>query len=227
MCKTIFITGANRGLGFNLAKLFQEEGNRVIGTYRECINEELNIIWEKVDVRESEKLGQVLKKYNKIDVLINNAAVYIDDYRKGYGNLDNLTINDLKKTLAINYFSPFVCIQATLPKMLDSGYGRIINISSGMGRLNQFDEAAYAYKISKLMINTLTISFSKLLAKKPVDVAVTSVCPGWIKTDMGTLNGIIDAEDAAIEIKKIISKKKNEINGRFYRNGEELDFLKK
>lgn len=227
MNKTVLIIGANRGLGFELAKLYYTLGDYVIGTYRTNIPQNLNIIWEHLDLRNKNEISNLLNKYMKIDILINNSAVYLDDYRRSSVTISTLPLIVLEETLNINYISAFISIQSVLSKMICNGYGRIINISSGMGRMDQLNQFAYAYKVSKLLLNTLTISFSDILSKSFADVAIVSICPGWMKTEMGTQNGVISPKDAAMEIVKIAARDKAEINGKFYRNGIELDFIKK
>lgn len=231
MKQTIVITGANRGLGLSLAKLYSNHGYRTIGiTKSRTIKESGSVIWETADLNDIESLGcfykYIISKYEKIDIYVNNAAIYRDDPRKPDGDIDilSLGVSMLTETLRVNYLAAFIGITSILPHMIEHKYGRVINVSSGMGRLNQFDSKSYAYRTSKLLLNTLTICCSKIVENMDNDVAITSICPGWMCTDMGTPNGIYMPSFAAEQIYNITNKVKKEINGAFFRNGQKLDF---
>lgn len=159
--------------------------------------------------------------------MINNAGVYLDDPRIGYGDIMALEQDILEYTLKVNYLGSFALIQNIVPSMIEQGYGRVLNISSGMGRLNEFNEYSYAYRTSKLLLNTLSISYSKVFREMQKDIAIASVCPGWLKTDMGTEQGLLDPDIVAKNIVKILNKDKEEINGKFIRGEIELDWYRK
>lgn len=226
--KNVLITGYSRGLGYEIAKKIYRDDIKLIGlsqNFRDC---EFPIDRYEVDLSITHEVDKVadflLKKYRKIDVLINDAGVYLDDPRKQKFNIQDLTYNILNKTINVNFYAAFIFIQKLLPIQINNGYGRIINISSGMGRLSEFDEHSYAYRLSKLMINSLSISYGKILNDIDVDVSIMSVCPGWIRTDMGTENAPESAEDAAEYISSLIGKNKKETNGLFLRKGKILSW---
>lgn len=204
--KVVLITGANRGLGLSISKRLSEKGYSVINGIRGIDNKIENAVYiEMIDIDGiKQTVNKIFEKYSHIDILINNAGVYIDDPRKGFGNLLRLNQDILEYTLKVNYIGLFTLINLIVPKMLEQGYGRIVNISSGMGRLYEFDEYSYAYRASKLLMNTLSISYGKMFEELEKDIAITSVCPGWLKTDMGTSQGVLDPEFVAANIVKIL-----------------------
>lgn len=228
--KIVLITGANRGLGLEIAKKLSDKGYRVIGIVRKYISSlpfeqyelDLNNVGEIKNV-----VNCIIQKYIKIDILINNAGIYLDDPRKKYMDISDLSLDVLVDTFKVNYYAEFELIKNILPLLINNSYGRIINISSGMGRLEDFDEVSYAYRASKLLINTLTITYGKYLEKLKDDVAIASVCPGWIRTDMGTEKAPDLPENAADFIIRLLECRKETINGKFLRNGFKLNWVSK
>ncbi|WP_222850452.1 SDR family NAD(P)-dependent oxidoreductase [Paenibacillus tengchongensis] len=225
--KVVLVTGANRGLGLELVKSLVEKGHIVIGGVRgksliPCDSVELELT-DLSQVKDS--INTVIERYGQIDVLINNAGIYLDDPRKNFGNITMLTPDDLEQTLQVNYLAPYTLINNTMPFMIAQGYGRIINISSGMGRISEFDEYSYAYRASKLLLNTLTISLGKYFSTIEQDIAITSVCPGWIKTDMGTMSALDLPSKPVHFMERLFALNKQDINGKFFRNDSELNWL--
>ncbi|WP_270997336.1 SDR family NAD(P)-dependent oxidoreductase [Listeria seeligeri] len=162
--------------------------------------------------------------------MLSTLLVYIqDDPRKdkSTGKIDKIDVKLLTRTIQTNYLGAYSLSQKIINLQEDNEFLRIINISSGMGRLSEISEYAYAYSVSKLLLNTLTIAYSNVFSVIPKDFAIASICPGWVKTDMGTEDGMVDSKVAAEYICSIIDKKKEDINGRFLRYEEELDWQKK
>lgn len=224
--KVVLITGANRGLGLEIAKAFDKDKFTIVASCRQNIIDGFNS--EIIDLQTpnsiSNGVGKIIKKYKRIDILINNAAVYIDDPRKKHTTILELKPEELKETIDVNYIGHYHLISEVIKHQVKNSYGRIINISSGMGRLSEFDEYSYAYRASKLLINTMTISFGKLFDSILDDISITSVCPGWVKTEMGGNNAQIEASFAAKYIADLASRSKEEINGKFMRYDTELNW---
>jgi|GEM_PF-1826653 len=227
--KVVLITGANRGLGLAIGGTLDRNDYTVVKGVRNIKDSSDNQIY--IDVSELDKIkpliDKIIERYGHIDVLINNAGIYKDDPRKGFGDIFMLDHNLLEYTMKVNYLGPYELVHLILPYMISQGYGRIINISSGMGRLSEFDAYSYAYRSSKLLLNTITISFGKLFSNMSEDIAIASLCPGWIRTDMGTDNGPVESEIPAKYVLELLQKEKMEINGKFFRNGVQLDWSKK
>lgn len=229
--KNILITGYSRGLGYNIARYMSGDDVHLIGISREFRQCEFTIEKYEVDLSVSSNVEKIIdlvhEKYVSIDVLINNAGIYIDNPRFKEYTIFDLDYEKLSKTISVNYYAPFILTQKILTKQIEQGYGRIINVSSGMGRMSEFDKYSYAYRLSKLMLNSLVVTYGKALNELDVDVSIMSVCPGWIKTDMGTDDAPDSPDKSAKYIASLYKKSKSETNGMFLRNGEILSWMKK
>jgi NAD(P)-dependent dehydrogenase (short-subunit alcohol dehydrogenase family) len=190
--KTALITGANRGIGFEISKQLAEKGFLVFLSARnnekgnkaaeDLKKKGLNIEFLQLDVIDKESIASAVEKFGtkskNLDVLINNAAILIDD-----GDITKLELETFQQTLTTNTIGPYLVIRAFLPFM-ESG-SRIINISSDSGSLHNMGSKTPAYSISKTALNAVTRQFAAVLKKK--GVAINSVHPGWVRTDMGGL----------------------------------------
>ena len=186
--KSVIITGANRGIGFNTTLAFAKAGYKVYATMRnpekaealkKRIKEEsLNIIIYAMDVDsdESVKLSMeaIQKSNGPVDVLVNNAGV------ERHGSIEELTISDFKAVMETNYFGVLRCIQAVLPRMRTERKGCIINIASVSGRIATSPLGAYS--ASKYALEA--ISEALAMEVKPFNIRVGIVEPGIINTDM-------------------------------------------
>lgn len=188
--KIILITGSSRGLGKEIAYRLAEQKATVIINYNNSKKEALELqkkikndfdidsMTIKCDVsKESEvkkMIEKIIKKYGRIDILINNAAISIDDA------LLTKDVNNFKKVIDINLIGTFLTIKHVSKYMLKNKSGKIINISSTNGIDTFYPESA-DYDASKAGVISLTHNFAKELA--PI-ITVNSIAPGWINTDM-------------------------------------------
>ena len=186
MSKTVLITGASRGIGAATAELFAEEGYNVIINYLN--NEEAAVrLAEKTggtamkadvsDIGQMSKLvDEVIEKYKKIDVLVNNAGISV------HGLFDMVPPEDVKRLFDVNVFGMFNTTRLVLPHMIRRKYGAIINIASMWGEVGASCEVHYS--ASKAAV----IGFTKALAKEtgPSGITVNCVSPGFITTDMNS-----------------------------------------
>ncbi len=189
MNKVIIITGASRGIGREIAKELAEEGEKVIANYNKSeeaannLKEELNkknieidIVQADVSKREDAKrLAQyALKKYGRIDVLINNAGI------AEYKLFTDETDEDWQKIMNTNLYSAFAMSQEVIPNMIHNKKGCIINMSSAWGVVGGSLEVIYS--ISKAGLDGLTKALAKELG--PSNIRVNSIAPGMINTKM-------------------------------------------
>ncbi len=185
------ITGANRGLGYETAKQLAKNGFRIIITARnheegqkakETLEREgATVHFVQMDVSSSLSIWEASQEFARlnlpIDVLVNNAGVMLDQQ---YG-IHELPLEIFEETLRTNATGVLLVIQNFL-KFMPQG-SRIINISSNLGSLNTMQAYSPAYSISKATLNAITIQFAEILT--PRQIAVNSVCPGWLQTSMG------------------------------------------
>jgi NAD(P)-dependent dehydrogenase (short-subunit alcohol dehydrogenase family) len=226
---TTFITGANRGIGLQTAKELAARGYRVIlGVRSESVGEEAvqqvghDAEFVVIDVADSESIAsaaeQVGELIDGLDVLINNAGIYPDE---GVSILDS-TREQMVETFQTNTFGPLDVVQAFLPLLQRSDRGRVINVSSGYGQLGGMSADEPSYCLSKLAVNGVTIMLADKL--RGDGIAVNSVCPGWVRTDMGGADATRSVEEGAAGIVWLAADAPQELTGKFFRDGEEIEW---
>ncbi len=210
--KTVFITGASRGIGKALTDKFIKENYFVIGTSTtgKAAFANKNIIFLKLDLsspKEIEKcVNEFIKLNKKIDILVNNAGIW-----SGHDEDSNMYLDSLRKVLEVNVIGTIDLTEKLIPYVNNSG--KIINISSSSGSLAYKENNYYPdYKISKAALNMYTKTLAMRLEDKKIIVA--SIHPGWVKTDMGGIDAALEPEEAAEEVyQRIISLKET---GQFW-----------
>ena len=125
-------------------------------------------------------------------MLVNNAGVEGSGWSTSATDVDLDEVRDLLET---NLYGAWRLTQAALPLMRRNGYGRIVNLSSGMGQLSDMGGHAPAYRVSKTGLNALTRMLTAELADE--NILVNSCCPGWVRTDMGGSNARRSVEEGA------------------------------
>jgi NAD(P)-dependent dehydrogenase (short-subunit alcohol dehydrogenase family) len=226
---TAFITGANRGIGLQTAKELAARGYQVIlGVRSESAGEQAagqvghGAEFVVVDIADSNSIARaaedVAGRVEQLDVLINNAGIYPDE---GVSILDS-TREQLVETFQTNTFGPIVVAQAFLPLLKRSPRGRIINVSSGYGQLGGLSADVPSYCLSKLAINGVTLMLADKL--RGDGIAVNSVCPGWVRTDMGGANATRSVEEGAAGIVWLAADAPQELTSKFVRDGVEIEW---
>ena len=224
--KTALITGANRGIGFEVARQLLEEGFHIfLGARNREAGEEaaaslqkggMKIDFVKLEVANEDSIRNafqaVAKRTDHLDVLVNNAAILEDEGLSVF----EISAAVLQKTLATNTIAPFLLVQAFVPLLMKSQGGRIINVSSGAGSLSEMGTYAPAYSISKAALNAVTVQLSAALRSK--SIAVNSVCPGWVRTDMGGRNAPRSVQKGAETIVWLASAAPQNLTGQFLRD---------
>jgi NAD(P)-dependent dehydrogenase (short-subunit alcohol dehydrogenase family) len=217
---TVLITGANRGLGYEVARQLSERGWNVILTARrkalgEAVAAKLkNSSFYELDITDPTGLAPVAKKVSKLDVLINNAGAIAD------GDQDILKIPPevIASTIATNALGALRVSQALLPQLLKSSAGRIVNVSSAAGQLSDMGTWAPAYSASKTTLNAITCLLAAALKDK--NIAVNSVSPGWVRTEMGGPDAPRSVEQGAAGITWLAADAPQNKTGLFWRDKE-------
>jgi len=203
--KVAVVTGANRGIGFEICRQLARLGIQVILTSRQeaagqaaCQKlkvEGLRVRFHQLDVTDPEsvqRLAEFVKaEYGRLDILVNNAGVLLDE---GVSVLV-ADLDTIRTTLETNTLGPARLCQAFVPLMQQQNYGRIVNMSSGWGQLSDTGPGQPGYRMSKTALNTLTVMLAAELVG--TNILVNSMCPGWVRTDMGSPNADRSVEEGA------------------------------
>tara|TARA_B100001175_G_scaffold312409_1_gene318323 strand:- start:683 stop:1378 length:696 start_codon:yes stop_codon:yes gene_type:complete len=222
--RNIVITGGNRGIGLGLFKSFSLHHNVIITVRDEAkgidalskLNSEDNkskyVIMDLEDSNSIENAKEIIEKeFGCVDILINNAGIFIKDYEVSAIETD---LESILKTFNINTLGALRVCKAMVPLMNESG--RIINISSGMGQLDHMESGSTAYRLSKTSLNALSKILSNELSS--CGIKVNTICPGWVKTDMGGPNATLSVEESSSKIVDF-ALKKDFPSGKFLRHG--------
>ncbi|MDO9424910.1 MAG: SDR family oxidoreductase [Methylobacter sp.] len=219
---TVLITGANRGLGLEFCRQYAAEGWNVIACSRNPDDAfDLNnlasrhpiIQLEQLDVSEFEQIDALSRKLSDccIDVLINNAGVYGDKKSGGFGRLDYQAWTN---SLLINTQAPIKMAEAFLEQIKRSDKKLIVNISSLMGSIaDNTGGGSILYRSSKAALNAAMKSLA--IGLKDQSVGVLTFHPGWVKTDMGGPNGLINAEESISGMRALIESFSLDQSGSF------------
>lgn len=229
MKEIAIVTGANRGIGLEVVRQLSKKSIQVILCSRSLekghqawteIGEPNNVIVKKLDVtsdKDIRDLKEVVKKqFGRLDILINNAGINYDTWQ----NAVNADLNNVHETLEANLFGPWKMVKEFLPLLKKSKSPRIVNVSSGAGALTDMTGGTPGYSISKAALNVLTIKLANDL--KEENVLVNSVCPGWVRTDMGGSKAPRSVEQGAEGIVWAATIPDQGPSGKFFRDGKEI-----
>ncbi len=202
------VSGASRGIGFEIVKQLAAQGITVILTARkrqqamEAV-QELGVVGQSVVAQQLDvtndasvaKLAQVVEnEFGRLDILVNNADILID--RDQYPSTMNIAL--AKETLETNLFGAWRLCEAFIPLMKRNDYGRIVNISASLGAFAELGarEGTWpAYCLSKTSLNALTVLLASELQE--TNILVNAACPGWVQTSMGGSYAPTTAQDGA------------------------------
>jgi NAD(P)-dependent dehydrogenase (short-subunit alcohol dehydrogenase family) len=192
--RVALVSGSNRGIGREIARQLAELGHHVIVTARDpaaanSTAEELSdggrldLQAEPLDVADpacvERQRNRIEEEPGRLDSLINSAAVM----GQVATNVSQAPLDDAHQTMETNLFGAWRLVQAALPLLRRSEHGRIVNVSSGAGQLSDMSGGYPGYRISKTALNALTRILSK--EEGGNGILVNSMCPGWVRTDMG------------------------------------------
>jgi NAD(P)-dependent dehydrogenase (short-subunit alcohol dehydrogenase family) len=187
---TALITGANRGIGLEVARQLDARGYDVLAGARDPASVPDGLRAVRLDVTDEASIAAVRRSVDALDVLVNNAAIHYDAYERAL----NADLGVVREALETNTLGPWRMAIAFADLLRASPHGRLVNVSSGAGALTGMRDGAPAYSISKTALNALTLMLADALAP---GVLVNAVCPGWVATDMGGPGGRPVADGAA------------------------------
>ena len=195
--RVALVTGANRGMGLEIVRQLSRLGLIAVLAARDLEKgkvaaatlaaEEFHVPVVALDVTDADSIraavAEVRGLFGRIDVLVNNAAILMEGLLPEDTSVLDVSGDLVNQTFLTNTVGPLRMIQATVPGMRERGYGRIVNLSSGAGQLAEMGGGFPAYRLSKSALNALTrITAAELGAH---EIKINSVCPGWVRTDMG------------------------------------------
>lgn len=231
--KVALVTGANKGIGFEVAKILLDNGVLVIIGSRNSKNGEQavkklgnkNVTFVPLDITDEESIknakNTISKNFGKLDILINNSGVWLDF---GVPMLE-VSMDVIENTFKVNTFGVIATIKHFLPLLKKSDEGSIVNVSSGLGSLTQSADPNYeyypykslAYNTSKSALNALTILFAYEL--RETNIKINSADPGYCATDLNGKTGLRTPKQGAKIIVELAIQKNGSNCGFFDENG--------
>jgi NAD(P)-dependent dehydrogenase (short-subunit alcohol dehydrogenase family) len=226
------VTGANRGIGLEIARQLIQNGVFVVAGCRDeakCAAAAAELAREDAELAASHPLDvndthsvrsfveQVAKRYGKPSILVNNAGVFPED--RGSRVTDTST-SYWRATFETNVFGAMRMCREVVPLMQALRYGRIVNVSSGLGQMSRMGAGTPAYRVSKAALNALTLTLAAEV--KDAGILVNSMSPGWVRTDMGgdeAPRSVKDGADTAVWLCLLPSSGPT---GQFYRDRQPI-----
>lgn len=230
---TAFITGANRGLGYETSRQLAQKGFKIFAGVRDPEHsksafdilkaENLDVTPVRIDTSDHDSIVAAAQELSKLtahlDVLINNAAIYAD----GDAGILETTPAVLEQTFRTNVFGPLYVVQALSSLLRKSSNPRVVNVSSGMGSLSEpMGAMAPAYSLSKTALNGVTRQLHAALSADRIKVY--SVCPGWVRTDMGGPNAHRSVEQGVETIVWLAEAAPKDLAGLFVRDRKPISW---
>jgi len=227
--KTVLVTGANKGIGREVAGQLARKGFHVFVAARnpdagrkaadEIAKQSGKATFIEVDVTDNASVSAATREFSKIadhlDVLVNNAGIMMD----GDDAILEVSDNIFRRTIETNVLGALRATRAFTPLLVKSKALRVINVSCSGGQLTGgADGWSPAYCISKTALNGVTSQLAAALPK----FAVNSVCPGWVRTDMGGRNATRSLEEGADTIVWLATDAPQKLTGKFLRDRKEI-----
>lgn len=228
MSRVAVVTGANRGLGLGIARGLTEQGLRVVVTARDeeaarIAARDLGADAHQLDVTDQASVDRLYawldREHKRLDVLVNNAGILLDDDR----DVTQADLELVRRTVETNVYGAWRMALGAVSLMRRHGYGRIVNVSSGMGGLTEMSNGRTpAYRLSKAALNTLTRMLATEL--EGTGILVNSACPGYVRTDMTGPRAPRSVEEGADTPVWLATLPDDGPTGGFFRNREALAF---
>ena len=228
--RVALVTGANRGIGLEVARQLALRGFTTILGARDAQKGDeaasslqqggLKVIPVQLDITEQQSIEAakhlVEEQFGKLDVLVNNAAILYDDWQRA----ESANLEIVREAFETNTLGAWRMCQAFIPLLRKSIHARIVNVSSESGSLTVMGGGTPAYSVSKVALNALTRMLAAEL--RSARILVNSVCPGWVATEMGGPSAPRTVEEGAASVIWAVTLPDNGPTGGFFRDGEPL-----
>jgi NAD(P)-dependent dehydrogenase (short-subunit alcohol dehydrogenase family) len=223
--RVALVSGGNRGIGLEVCRQLAERGITVVMGSRDAEQGREaasglpdGVVVHQLDVADTESVERLARsveeEFGRLDILVNNAAISNDEGQSGAdANLDRV-----KEALEANLFGAWRLCEVAIPMMRRIGYGRIVNVSTGLASLEDMGGGSPGYRVSKTALNVLTRILASEL--RGSGILVNAVNPGWVQTDMGGSSATRTVEEGAEALVWAATLPNNGPNGGFFRDRE-------
>ena len=225
--RVALVSGGNRGIGLEVCRQLPERGITVImgsrdGEQGRAAAAELSggVVVRQLDVADPESVERLSRsieeEFGRLDILVNNAGISNDDGQRGV----DADLDRVKEALEANLFGAWRLCEMAVPKMKRNGYGRIVNVSTGLAALEDMGGGSPGYRISKTALNALTRILASEL--RGSGILVNAVNPGWVQTDMGGSGATRSVEEGADALVWAATLPNNGPTGGFFQDGRPI-----
>jgi NAD(P)-dependent dehydrogenase (short-subunit alcohol dehydrogenase family) len=236
------VTGANKGIGFETCRQLAQQGVKVLlgarsaekgkAAAQKLCDEGLEVEAVVLDITDPRQIEEVRKhiadSYGRLDILVNNAGTKHPEEPLFESSVEMLSSAALRATFDVNFFGTVQATLAFLPLIKRSVAGRIVNVSSMLGSLAihsnprhpMVEVKPFAYSSSKAALNQFTIHLAAALRNTPIKV--NSAHPGWVRTDLGGEEAIMDVEEGAQTTVRLATLSPDGPSGKFLHFNQEL-----
>lgn len=233
------VTGANRGIGFEVCRELAQKDIAVVITSRDeskgmsalerLKDKGSSVRYHQLDITDTASIDRlrtfVEDECGRCDILVNNAGIFpdaADASVPSFPSVFDTKIETMRKAMETNVYGTMLLCQALVPVMKKRNYGRVVNLSSGMGQLTYMNGCYPAYRVSKTAINALTRIMSEELSE--FNILVNSMCPGWVKTDMGGPGATRELPEGADTALWLATLPDDGPRGKFFRDRKEFEW---
>jgi NAD(P)-dependent dehydrogenase (short-subunit alcohol dehydrogenase family) len=227
--KTAFVTGANKGIGFEVARQLAASGIKVFlgardpekgrAAVEKLRHHNLDAEFVQVDVSSEASItaavAHIAQRTPSLDILVNNAGIYSDEGMEFESRV-------IRESFETNALGPLLVTRACMPLLKKAAPSQVVNVSTGMSATADRREGAIAYRISKTALNAITRIVSNELYDDKI--WVNAACPGWVRTDMGGANATRDVVKGAETIVWLATGGAGKATGNFYRDQKQIDW---
>ena len=223
--RVALVSGGNRGIGLEVCRQLAERGITVVMGSRDAEQGREaaaglpeGVVVHQLDVADTESVERLARsveeEFGRLDILVNNAAISNDQGQSGA----DADLDRVKEALEANLFGAWRLCEVAIPMMRRIGYGRIVNVSTGLASLEDMGGGSPGYRVSKTALNVLTRILASEL--RGSGILVNAVNPGWVQTDMGGSGATRTVEEGAEALVWAATLPNNGPNGGFFRDRE-------
>ncbi len=230
MTRVALVTGANRGIGFEIVRQLAQRGLHVLLTARDpgrgraacarLCREGLRVDFEILDVADAQSvetaIARIGERTGRLDVVVNNAGI-------GNDRQERLLDSDLDRLTYIfetNFHGALRVVRASVPWMRRHGYGRIVNVSSGLGSFAKMAAGAPFYRMSKAALNAMTVILADEL--RDTNILINAANPGWVRTRLTGMQATRTTEQGAATPVWLATLPDGGPSGKFFKDEQEV-----